>query len=65
MAMTTEETLAAMDLDAARSAVASISAQIYSMGFTAPEMMGGRLATVADSMNALATALCLTKPAPK
>ncbi len=65
MTMTTEETLAAIDLDAARDALASISAQIDSMAFTAPELMGGRLAGVAENMNTLATALCLIKPAPK
>ncbi len=65
MAMTTEEVLAAIDLDAARSALDSIRSHIDSMGFTAPEMMGGRLAAVAENMNALATALCLNGPAPK
>lgn len=58
--MTTAETLAAIDLVAARDAVSSISATIDSMAFTAPELMGDRLSAVADRMNALAVALCLT-----
>ena len=62
MANTADDILAAIDLDAARSALASIGAQIDSMAFTAPEMMGGRLTAVADNMNELATALCLIKP---
>ncbi len=62
--MTAEETLAAIDLDAARSAHADIESHINSMCFTAPELMGGRLAAVAESMNELATALCLIGPSP-
>ena len=62
--MTTEEILAAIDLDAARSAHASIGSHLNSIAFSAPELIGGKLSAVAESMNELAVALCLIVPAP-